>query len=210
MRIAERRPEVIKTDPEGNFDDAVKRAAEILLAGGLVAYPTESFYGLAVDATNEGAIAQLFKIKGRDPGQPILLLIQSKEIPENWVCQIPTIAQELIEKYWPGGLTLVFEAGPAVSPLLTAGTGKIGIRCSSHPMARALAREVAVPITGTSANVSGKSPCGSAEEVIEALGGGVGLVLDGGRTQGQKASTILDVTVEPPRILRQGLLEPVF
>ena len=210
MGIEDRLPEVIKTDAAGNFDDAVRRAAEIFLSGGVVSYPTESFYGLAVDATNEAAIKRLFEIKVRDAGQPILVIIHTKKIPHNWVRDVSPIAGELIEKYWPGGLTLVFEAGPAVSPLLTAGTGKIGIRCSSHPLARALARGAGVPITGTSANVSGKSPCSSAGEVIEALGVGVDLVLDGGKTQGEKASTVLDVTVDPPKILRQGLVPPDF
>jgi L-threonylcarbamoyladenylate synthase len=203
-------PDVIKIGFEKDLTKALSGAARVLLEGGLVAFPTESFYGLAVDATREKAIERLFEIKGRDFDQPILVLIPQKKIPPDWVRHIPPVAGQLIKKYWPGGLTLVFEAGPSVSHLLTSNTGKIGIRCSGHPLARALARSAGVPITGTSANISGKSPCRSADEVVEALGGRVDLVLDGGKTEGTIGSTILDVTVDPPLILRRGLVEPDF
>jgi len=197
---------MIKVDSSGDPEGAISEATEILLSGGLVAYPTESFYGLAADATDETAIKRLFLAKQRGPGRPVLILIPSVEVLNQYVQHIPPIAQQLIKKFWPGGLTLVFDADPEILPLLTSGTGKIGIRLSSHPVATALTRTIGVPITGTSANISGEPPCRNAEEVRRSLGDGVDLILDGGETKGEVGSTVLDVTVDPPRILRQGMV----
>ena len=184
----------------------LKRAADVINAGGVVAFPTESFYGLAVRASDEKAIQRLFGIKKRKSGQPILILIPSVEDLDRYAMYIPEIARQLIKRFWPGGLTLVFEAKPNLSHLLTAGTGKIGLRLSSHPVATALARAVGVPITGTSANISGHPACLSAEAVFRSLGKSVDLILDGGETKGGKGSTIVDVTVDPPIVLREGMV----
>ncbi len=197
---------LIKVDSSTEFQAAINRAADSLLSGGLVAYPTESFYGLAVDATNEEAIERLFLVKKRRPGRPVLILIPSIESLAQYAARIPSIANQVIEAFWPGGLTLVFEAGTMVSPLLTGGTGKIGIRLSSHPVATALTRAIGVPISGTSANISGEPPCRNAQEVLSCLGEMVNLILDGGETTGKIGSTVLDVTVHPPRILREGMV----
>ena len=113
---------------------------------------------------------------------------------------------QLIEAFWPGGLTLVFRAGSKISPLLTAGTGKIGVRLSSHAVATALAQSIGVPITGTSANISDEDACRTAEEVSGIFGERLDLILDGGETRGKIGSTVLDVTVHPPRILREGMV----
>jgi L-threonylcarbamoyladenylate synthase len=181
-------------------------AGEILLSGGIVAFPTESFYGLAVDISHRNAIQRLFDIKKRSKDRPILLLMPSTGSLNRYVDPIPPIAQKLIDRFWPGGLTLVFHARETVLPILTAGTGKVGIRISGHPVAVALAKAVAAPITGTSANISGKPPCSRAEDVYRELGERIDLVLDGGKTAGGKGSTILDVTVYPPVILREGII----
>jgi L-threonylcarbamoyladenylate synthase len=175
--------------------------------GGMVACPTESFYGLAVDAFNETAIRALFRAKKRQATEPILLLIPSKEDLHGLVTHVPPTARNLIREFWPGGLTLIFEASPTVPPLLTAATGKIGIRLSSHVVAAALARAVGGPLTGTSANLSGHPPCRTAQEVLNDLGGTVHLILDGGEAGSEVGSTVLDVTVEPPRIIREGMVE---
>jgi L-threonylcarbamoyladenylate synthase len=188
------------------MDEAIKRAKGALLSGGLVAYPTESFYGLAVDAINEEAIRRLFTAKKRKPDHPVLIVIPSVESFAQYAIQIPLIAHKLTHEFWPGGLTLVFEASSKVSSLLTAGAGKIGIRLSSHPVATALTRSIGAPITGTSANISGEPPCRTAQEVLQSLGEKADLILDGGKTEGKIGSTVLDVTVDPPQILREGLV----
>jgi L-threonylcarbamoyladenylate synthase len=204
--VEKEKPSLIRVDTSGDFQSAVGHAADILLDGGLVAFPTESFYGIAVDVRNEGAIKRLFSAKGRSAGSPVLILIGSLESLDPYVEQIPPVALRLIEKFWPGGLTLVFRASSKVSPLLTGGTQKIGIRLSSHPVATALARTIDAPISGTSANISGLPGCRNAQEVLESLGSGVDLILDGGETAGKVGSTVLDVTEQPPRILREGII----
>ncbi len=198
---------IIKVDPSRDFQNAINKASDILLAGGLVAYPTESFYGLAVDSTNENAIRRLFLLKQRSPGRPLLILIPSVEALDQYVAHIPPIAHQLIDKFWPGALTLVFEAGQKVSSLLTAGTDKIGIRLSPHPVATALAQAIGTPITGTSANISGKPACRNAGEVSASFKEWVDLILDGGETKGRVGSTVLDITVRPPKVLREGMVQ---
>ena len=206
---------ILLIDPGGDFQEIIGRAAKTLLSGDLVAYPTESFYGLGAHINVDAALKKLFRVKKRNPGHPVLILVPDRESTEQYVTRISPVAERLMNAFWPGGLTIVFDAASVVSPLLTAGTGKIGIRLSSHPIATALSQAIGSPITGTSANLSGESPCRIAEGVIRSLGDKVDLVLDGGKTPGEKASTILDVTREPPRILREGLisreqLEPFF
>jgi L-threonylcarbamoyladenylate synthase len=200
------RDSLISVDTPENLYTGLLKAADVIRAGGMVAYPTESFYGLGVSAADEEAIRRLFAVKKRRSDNPVLILIPSIEVLDQCVASIPELAHILIRQFWPGGLTLVFEAGPNLSPLLTACTGKIGIRLSSHPVATALVKAVGVPITGTSANISGQPACVNAGEVLHSLGKGVDLILDGGATRGAPGSTILDITISPPKILRQGVV----
>jgi L-threonylcarbamoyladenylate synthase len=184
----------------------ITHAKEILISGGIVAYPTESFYGLAVDAMNEEAIQRLFFIKKRDPDQPVLILIPDEQVLKRYVEKIPDIAGRMIEKFWPGGLTIIFKAGPVISPLLTAKSDKIGVRLSSNPIATNLSKSINSPITGTSANISGQSPCVTAQQVDDSFGNSIDLILDGGETKGGKGSTIIDSTVKPIKIVREGMI----
>jgi L-threonylcarbamoyladenylate synthase len=184
----------------------LNKAASIIRSGGVVAFPTESFYGMAVNAWDEKAIQRLFAIKKREENQPILLLIPTMSLLNQVVTRIPDIANKFMQKFWPGGLTLVFEANPDLPHLLTSGTGKIGLRLSSHPVATALAQAVGGPITGTSANISGQAACTSAEAVRHSLGESVDFILDRGETEGGKGSTIMDLTVDPPTVMREGMV----
>jgi L-threonylcarbamoyladenylate synthase len=197
---------LIITDTQDELERGLETARKIVLSGGVVAFPTESFYGLGVNASDEEAINHLFILKRRGSKRPVLVLIPCPQYLEGYVSCIPERALELIKRFWPGGLTLVFKAGPEISPLLTAGTGKIGIRVSSHPVAAGLTRTLGSPITGTSANISSQDGCVTAQEVYESFGSDVDLILDGGKTRGGKGSTVLDVTVEPPVILREGMV----
>lgn len=193
-------------DNENQMEAILKRAADTLLSGGIVAYPTESFYGLAANIKDNGAIQRLYEIKERQMDKPILILIPSVASLKSYVYDVPEIARKLIGEFWPGGLTILFRAAESLSPLLTGGTGKIGVRLSSHPVATGLARAVGMAITGTSANISGRPPCQDALQVEKAIGGKVDLLLDGGKTHGGKGSTIIDVTANPPVILREGMV----
>ncbi len=196
---------IIRLDPT-NQDLVIQQAKTVLLQGGLVACPTESFYGLAVDAGNEAAILKLFSVKKREPGRPVLILIPSTESLRDCVTHIPPAAVPLIREFWPGGLTLIFEASKKISPLLTGGTGTIGIRLSSHPIPTALARAIQGPVTGTSANISGAPPCRRSEEVMAYFGERIDLIIDGGETAGGTGSTVLDPTTSPPEIVRHGMI----
>ena len=185
------------------------------MQGGVIAFPTETFYGLAADARNEAAIKKIFQVKGREEGNPILLLVAGRSWLSGLVEEVNPQAERLMEKFWPGPLTLVFRASSNVSPLLTANTGKIGIRVPGLASAQALTRALGRPITGTSANLSGRPGTMTAEEVIQRLGEKLDAVLDGGKTAGGLGSTVLDVSGSSLRILRDGVvakkdLEPFF
>ncbi len=201
---------ILKTDPEG-----IKEAARIILKGGVVAFPTETFYGLAADARNEAAVKKIFRVKGREEGKPILLLVGDRTWLSGLVNEVNAAAERLMETFWPGPLTLVFRASSSVSPLLTADTGKIGIRVSGLAVAQALTRAVGRPITGTSANLSGRPNTSTAEEVVQSLGEKLDAVLDGGKTAGGLGTTVVDVSNPFFRVLRDGVvsqkdLEPFF
>jgi L-threonylcarbamoyladenylate synthase len=197
---------ILKANTQDSLQTAIQDAALVIQGGGVVALPTESFYGLAVHAMDAKAIERLFAVKQRREDNPVLILIPSKQNLESYVVEVSDRARKLVERFWPGGLTLVLFANPSLPRSLTAGTGKIGVRLSSHPVPTALAKAVGAPITGTSANRSGQSSCSTAEEVMEAVGKDIDLILDGGKTPGGKGSTVLDVTLDPPMILREGML----
>ena len=199
-------PEILKADRYKSEKTVLSRAAEILTAGGVLAYPTETFYGLGADATNEKAVDRIFEIKGRSFNNPIALIISKENDLDLLTDNIPEEAKKLMAAFWPGPLTLVFKASPSVSPRLTASTGKIGIRISSHPIAHALAAGLGRPITATSANLSGGRECTTAEEVRGQMANAQLTVIDGGPTLGGRGSTFLDVTVDPLVLLREGAI----
>lgn len=206
--IGVRAENVFRVYTEKDLKRGVKKAGEILLSGGCVAFPTESFYGLGVNAMDEEAVRHLFRIKRREDNNPVLILLPSVDELPKYVNNIPSVALDLIKAFWPGGLTILFYASANITPLLTAGTGKIGVRVSSHPVATALARSIHGPITGTSANISGYPACETANDVQTYLKERVDLILDGGKTEGGKGSTIIDVTANPPKIIREGMIGP--
>ena len=199
-------PQILEINPVKPKDALIRRAVVVLQAGGVVAFPTETFYGLAADAMNGDAIERIFAIKGRAFSNPIALIAGDKSGIGALVAEIPAAAQRLMQAFWPGPLTLLFSASPRISPRLTAGTGKIGIRVSSHPIAAGLARRLDGPITATSANLSGAPECSTASEVLANLGDCVDLIIDGGATPGGKGSTLFDITSDPPACLREGAI----
>jgi L-threonylcarbamoyladenylate synthase len=197
-------PEILKVDADTSEERILSKAVEILANGGIIAYPTETFYGLGADATNEKAIEKIFATKGRDFKNPISLIIGHTDDVYPLVQDLPETAQKLMAAFWPGALTIVFLAANNVSPLLTAGSGKIGLRVSSHPVAREIVQKLKKPITATSANLSGAPECVKASEVAEQIGDIIDAIVDLGDTPGTKGSTIIDVTCDPPVILREG------
>jgi L-threonylcarbamoyladenylate synthase len=195
--------EVLRVDPTRPAPTILGRAAEILKSGGRVAFPTETFYGLAVAALDAGAVRSLFALKGRPESKPVLVLVDSVAMAEA-VAVVGELARDLMARYWPGALTLVLPARDVVPAEVTAGTGTIGVRLSSHPVALALVRALGAPITAPSANPTGAAPPTSAAAVLDYFPEALDLVLDGGATAGGPASTVLDVTFAPPRVIREG------
>ena len=154
----------------------LNRAVAVLNSGGVVAFPTETYYGLAVDPLNPLALNYLFTLKQRDIAKPILTLVDDRESLSSLVHEIPIIYNQLMEKFWPGPLTLIFRAKINLPAMLTAGTSTIGVRQSSHPFARQLLRAFGRPITATSANISGKEAAVDAYEVKAHFGDQIDMV----------------------------------
>ena len=183
---------------------ALEAAARVVREGGLVAFPTETFYGLGAHALDEAAVARVFRAKGRPGDKPLLVLVDSLAMVERVAREVPDRARRLMAKHWPGPLTLVLPSRADLPAALTAGTGTIGVRLPGHPVARALVQAVGAPVTAPSANPHAGPAPRTADEVLGALGSSVDLVLDGGPTPGGPPSTVLDVTAALPVLVRPG------
>ncbi len=186
-------------------EEALSEALRILSEGGIVGFPTETFYGLAADPFNALAIQRLYALKRRRRDKPVLLLLSDLEEVVRWVEEIPEVAQKLMERFWPGPLTLVFKARPEIPSWITAETGTVALRVSSHPLARELPRLFGNPITGTSANLSEEPPARTAEEVAHYFPE-IDLILDGGPTPGGLPSTLVSVVGDKIQVLRPGVI----
>jgi L-threonylcarbamoyladenylate synthase len=182
-------------------------AVSALRQGGIVAFPTETYYGLAVDLDSPLAVEKLFALKRRAADKPLLLLIEKKEQLESLVQDVPQLYWPLIEKYWPGPLTLIFPATPSLNGRITGKSGTVGIRISPHPIAQELVRKMGKPITATSANISGLPPARSATEVVKMFGYSIDYILDGGVTEAELCSTILAIQKGRLRIIRHGQID---
>jgi len=197
---------VVRVASREDLDRCLGSAVRILNRGGVVAYPTETVYGLGVDVSNERAVSYLFRLKGREEGRPVLIIIPSAEALSRYAESISESARRLTTTFWPGGLTIVCRAKKTVSTLLTGGTGKIGVRLSGNAIATALCRALGGAVTSTSANVSGFPSCTSASQVLRAFPNGLSLVINGGSCTAEAGSTVVDITESPCRILRQGII----
>jgi L-threonylcarbamoyladenylate synthase len=203
---------VVQVDPRyseypGHPDhDLIIEAGKIILSQGIVIFPAQCLYGVAANALDPKAVRKVFNIKQRPKNNPILVLIQDKNDLKTLVKKIPPQAEILMDQFWPGNLTLVFEAADHISTLLTANTGKIGIRVPGHPIARALVNQVQGPVTGTSANLSGQPGCSLVTQLPKTMVQAADLILDAGPLKGGTGSTLVDVTTDPLCILRQGVV----
>jgi len=186
---------------------SLEKAIAVIREGGVVAFPTETYYGLAVDPGNENSLRRLYRIKQREPEKPILLLMESAHRLRCVAEVVPDLYLPLMEKYWPGPLTLIFPAKRSLSPILTGNTGTVGVRVSSHPLALALVRKMGKPVTATSANLSGQAPACSAREVKIIFADSIDYILDGGETAAGKPSTIVGVRNKNLTVLREGRLD---
>jgi L-threonylcarbamoyladenylate synthase len=188
----------------GVEDAILEGAVRCLLEGGLVAFPTDTLYGLAAVASNDRAVRRLFEVKGRPPDRALPILIESIDDADVVATDIPSHARSLMEALWPGGLTLVLRRHPRFRSLALAGGETVAVRVPAHPVALELLCRLREPITGTSANLSGLPGPRTAEEVHHQLGDRVDLIVDGGPCPGGVESTVVDCTVDTPRLLREG------
>lgn len=188
-------------DPEG---PAIEEAAAILRQGGLVAFPTETVYGLGADATNHDAIKAVFDVKGRPPDNPLIVHIAQPEQLLHLAKEVPPKGKRLAEAFWPGPLTLVVRRLPHVPDIVTADLDTVAVRMPNHPITLQLVKVFGRPIVGPSANISGRPSPTTAEHVFNDLRGKIDLILDAGPAQIGMESTVIDVTVDPPLILRFG------
>ncbi|WP_211220367.1 L-threonylcarbamoyladenylate synthase [Halalkalibacillus halophilus] len=182
----------------------IQKAATLLQAGEVVAFPTETVYGLGADATNNQAIDKIFEAKARPQDNPLIVHIGSKSDVEKYVSDYPFHAKQLVEAFWPGALTVILPAKDAFARNVTAGLTTVGLRMPDHPVAQAILQASDLPIAAPSANLSGKPSPITAEHVLQDLDGRIAAVVDGGPTGVGVESTVVDCTAERPIILRPG------
>ncbi len=195
---------IYKINPEHPDTQSIQKASTIIKQGGVIAFPTRCLYGLGADAFNPEAVDRIFKIKQRPTEKPILILIDDPIRLERLVTRVSGTALTIMDRFWPGKVTLVFEARAEVPPYLTADSGKIGVRLPGHPVASSLVRELQGPITGTSANVSGRPGCHQIGDLPPEVTEKLDLILDAGPLKGGRGSTVVDVTGQVPQVLREG------
>jgi len=195
---------ILRVNPEEPEIDKIRVAADAIRRGGLVAFPTETVYGLGADALNQKAVAQIYTAKKRPLDNPIIVHVASREEVYKLSESVPERANRLIDNFWPGPLTLVLKASKTVPKATTGGLDTVAMRMPSHTVALALIRESKVPIAAPSANLSGRPSPTTAEHVRQDLGGRIDVILDAGSTMVGIESTVLDLTVDPPQVLRPG------
>ena len=187
------------------IEDKISAAAKILREGGLVGIPTETVYGLAANGLDETAVKRIFEAKGRPQDNPLILTIPGQQWLPRYCKDIPPLAYVLARKFWPGPLTMILKCRTDVVPsIITAGLDTVAMRCPNHPVTLAIIREAGIPVAAPSANTSGRPSCTTAQDVLEDMDGKIEGVVDGGPCTVGVESTILDLTCDPPRLLRPG------
>ena len=196
----------LTVDPKKPPDQALVLAAEVIQAGGVIVYPTETLYGIGANAWNSGAVSRVQEIKHRSHPKPILVVVDSAASAGGVTQEISPLARRFMERFWPGPLTLVLRASVMLPATLTLGRGTIGVRVPSNPLCLRLLTLCGCPLTSTSANLSGEKTPSTPQEIERKLGPGIDLYLNAGPLMESAPSTVLDVTGERPRLLREGAI----
>lgn len=189
-------------------EGVIERAAAVIRRGGLVAFPTETVYGLGANALDKDAVLRIFEAKGRPANNPLIVHVADAEAARQLTTEWPEQARMLAERFWPGPLTLVLPRRESIPDIVTAGGPTVAVRVPSHPVAQALIRAAGVPIAAPSANRSMRLSPTRAEHVLAGMNGKIEMLLDGGPTTGGLESTVLSLATHPPRLLRPGLVSP--
>ncbi len=193
---------ILKAEAEGSLAEAIA----VLKGGGLIAYPSDTVYGLGAAASDERAVARAFAVKGRLSEKALSLLLADVEDMAPLCAEVPPTAELLVERFWPGPLTLVLRRSPAFESAALGSGDNVALRVPDHLFLRRLIRALGEPITGTSANRSGRPSCRTAREVQRQLGGAVDLIIDGGPSRVGRESTVIDITQDTPKLLREGAI----
>lgn len=198
--------EVLPTHTAALFNAAVKRAAELLRAGEVVALPTETVYGLSANALDAKAVARIYEVKGRPAHNPIIVHVANVEMARRCVSEWPAMAEKLARAFWPGPLTMVLSRTTQIPDNVTAGGETVGVRWPSHPFIQEVIRACDFPLAAPSANLSNQISPTNAGHVAKQLEGKIPLIVDGGQSQVGIESTVVDLTTHPPRLLRPGMI----
>ncbi len=199
-------PELLPTHTPALFQAAVDRAVAVLRAGELVALPTETVYGLAANALNAAAVEKIFRTKGRPAENPVIVHVASLAMARECVDGFSVLAEKMARAFWPGPLTMVLRRARGIPDIVTAGGDTVGIRWPSHPFIQAVIRAAEFPLAAPSANLSNELSPTTAAHVRKSFGGRIPLIIDGGSSQVGIESTVVDLTTDPPRLLRPGMI----
>lgn len=197
---------IIKVDTNLIERDKLKVIIEVLRRGGIVAYPTDTFYGLGANCFIKEAIQKIYRLKKRKPSKPISIVVSDLEMAKRLVVDIPPVFNSLAKKFWPGPLTLVLKASPTLPKKLLSIKDSIGIRIPDSPWLRELIKAADFPVSATSANISGEEEISEYKEIIRNFFRRIDLIVDGGKTPGILPSTVVDLSSIEPKILREGAL----
>jgi len=199
--------EVIRVDPAAPDERALQAAAEAVLRGGVIAFPTDTLYGLGCSLFDVSAVEMVARLKRRDPSLAVISLIPEPRQAWGLASEVSEVAERLIGKHWPGPLSLIFHAAAIVPPRVRGAGGTVALRCPKDVLCQRLLERIGGPVVSSSANLSGQPSAQSAEEVQRVFGNQLDLVLDGGPRRGGLASTLVDVSGARPRLLRAGVLD---
>ena len=200
------RTKIIKISPDIIAVDKIEEIAAVLRSDGIIVYPTESFYGLGAHGLSAQAVQKVYRLKKRAHRKPISVLISDLSMLRRIAADVPIPYQPLVSKFWPGPLTLVLKASPIVPKKLLGAEGTIGVRLPGHEWVRSLVRQANLPITATSANISGEAAFSDPKKARGLFFGLVDLIVDGGITRGLLPSTVVDVSGKKPRLIREGAI----
>jgi len=195
---------IISIHPQRIEDKKIEKIAVVLKKNGVVAYPTDTFYGLGANCSSDEAVKKIFVLKGREMSKPLPVIISDLSMLPDLVEEIPTVFERLAESFWPGPLTLIFRASGRMTGIVSGGTGTIGVRLPDFPWLLALIRRAGFPLTATSANLSKEKEIRDPRDLIREFAGKIELIVDGGLAPESKPSTVVDITSGKVDILREG------
>jgi len=201
---------ILKINPEKPEKEKIEEVAEILEKGGVVIFPTDTVYGIGAGIDKSKSLEEIYKIKGRKKEKPLILFIPYKKDLKKFVSRVPFRARKIIRELWPGAITLVFQASEEVKPPVRDERGTVGIRIPAHPLPLAILRAANFPLATTSANMAGESSARAIAEIPHRVISKADLVVDGGQVPIGKPSTVLDLSVRPFKILREGAISSAY